>query len=148
MLFGQAKYPTWVPTSAYRDTGERSGFVRSVSEGGGGSESLEGTDFGELETSEISEAVPLEELTQSAADLASMQGVQVPAMPVSNSVERAKFDGMWMNFTNQDSPRSFVDFDALALEWNKSVSAMEEGKSPVVPIFRKTAASLKAHWKK
>lgn len=145
MLFGQAKYSTWVPTSAYRDTGERSGFVRSVFEGGGGSESLEGSVLDELENRV---AVPLEELTPSAAELAGMQGVQVPSMPISTSFERTKFDGMWMQFANPGSGQSFLDFDAFALEWNKSVSAMEEGKSPVVPIFRKTAASLKAHWKK
>lgn len=101
--------------------------------------------MGELENTE---PVPLEELTPSASYLASMQGVQVPSMPVSNASERAKFDGMWMQFANPNSQQSFVDFDAMALEWNKSVSAMEERKSPVAPIFRKTAASLKSHWKK
>jgi len=115
---------------------------------GGGSESLEGGDLVELESSEVGEAVPLGELTQSAADLARMQGVQVPSMPVNTTCERTKFEGMWMHFTNSGSQQSFVDFDAMALEWNKSISAMEEGESPVVPIFRKTAASLKSHWKK
>ncbi|CAN0373172.1 unnamed protein product, partial [Pylaiella littoralis] len=37
-LYGNAKYPDWLPTSAYADTGERCGFVRSIfaSNGGGG----------------------------------------------------------------------------------------------------------------
>ena len=50
--------------------------------------------------------------------------------------------------SSANGSQSFLDFDAFALEWNKDVSAMEEGKTPVVPIFRKTAASLKAYWKK
>jgi len=147
MLFGQAKYSTWVPTSAYSDTGERSGFMRSVFPGGAGSESLEGTDLGELENGDTSEAVPLDELTQSAADLASMQGVQVPSMPVGTALEKDKFNGMWLKFAGAGG-HSFVDFDAFALAWNTDVTAMEEGRSAVVPIFRKTAAALKAYWKK
>ncbi|CAM9749860.1 unnamed protein product [Pylaiella littoralis] len=37
-LYGNAKYSDWLPTSAYADTGERCGFVRSIfaSNGGGG----------------------------------------------------------------------------------------------------------------
>lgn len=68
-------------------------------------------------------------------------------MPISNSTEHAKFESMWMQFARPEG-QSFLDFNGFALEWNKTVSAMEEGRSPVVPIFRKTVASLKAHWKK
>lgn len=147
MLFGKAKYSTWVPTGAYRDTGERSGFVRNVPEGGG-SERLEESELDGLESSGFSEVVPLEELTQSAAALASMQGVQVPSTPVNTAAERTKFNDMWMRFARANASQSFLDFDAFALEWNKSVSDMEDGKTPVVSIFRKTAASLNAYWKK
>eukprot|EP00904_Undaria_pinnatifida_P008491 jgi/Undpi1/4772/HiC_scaffold_18.g08125.m1 len=79
MLFGKAKYSSWVPTNAYSDTGERSGFVRSVPEGGGGVESLDDSELDGQESD--GEAAPLPDLTQSAAALAIMQGVQVPAMP-------------------------------------------------------------------
>lgn len=146
MLFGKAKYSSWVPTNAYRDTGERSGFVRSVPEGVVGVESLEDPEVDGQENH--SEAVPLPELTQSAAALASMQRVQVPAMPVSTAYERTKFGEMWMTYARSGGSQSFLDFDAFALEWNKAVSAIEEEKSPAVPIFRKTAASLKAYWKR
>ena len=146
MLSGKAKYSSWVPTNAYSDTGERSGLVRSVPEGGGGVESLEDTELDGQEND--GEAVPLPELTQSAAALANMQGVQVPAMPVSTTYERTQFGEMWMTYARASGWQSFLDFDAFAIEWNKAVSAIEEDKSPAVPIFRKTAASLKAYWKK
>ena len=146
MLFGKAKYSSWVPTNAYSDTGERSWFVRSVPERLGGVESLENPEVDGQENN--NEAVPLPELTQSAASLASMQRVQVPATPVSTAYERSKFGEMWMAYARADGSQSFLDFDAFAIEWNKAVSAIEEEKSPAVPIFRKTAASLKAHWKK
>lgn len=29
LLFGKVKFSSWLPTGVYRDTGERSGFVRS-----------------------------------------------------------------------------------------------------------------------
>ena len=127
MLFGKAKYSSWVPTKAYSDTGERSGFVRSVPEGGGGVESLEDTELDGQEND--GEAVPLPELTQSAAALANMQGVQVPAMPVSTAYERTKFGEMWMTYARASRSQSFLDFDAFAIEWNKAVSAIEEDKS-------------------
>jgi len=115
-------------------------------EGGGGVESLEDTELDGQEND--GEAVPLPELTQSAAALANMQGVQVPAMPVSTAYERTKFGEMWMTYARASGSQSFLDFDAFAIEWNKAVSAIEEDKSPAVPIFRKTAASSKAYRKK
>ena len=72
-----------MPTNAYSDTRERSGFVRSVPEGGGGVILLDDSKLDEQEND--GEAVPLPDLTQSAASLAIMQGVQVPAMPVSTA---------------------------------------------------------------
>lgn len=155
MLFGTAKYSEWLPTSAYGDTGERCGFVRSIlsNGGGGGSDSLEddivgGDDGWDVDENNAGEAVPLPDLTLSAATLANMQGVQVPHMPVGSAAERAKFDGMFLRFVMEDGGQSLLDFDRFALEWNTAVSDMEEGKSAVSPIFRKTAGHLKAHWKR
>ena len=92
MLFVTAKYSSWVPTNAYSDTGKRSRFVRSVPEGGGGVESLDDSELDGQEND--GEDVPLPDLTQSAPALAIMQGVQVPAMPVSTAYERTKFGEM------------------------------------------------------
>ena len=124
MLFRKAKYSSWVPTNAYKDTGERSGFVRSILEGGGEEESL---DESELDGQENDgEAVPLPDPTQSAAALAIMHGVQVPAMPVSTACERTKFGEMWLTFARASGSQSCPDFDAFAIEWNKAVYAIEE----------------------
>ncbi|CAN0490432.1 unnamed protein product [Hapterophycus canaliculatus] len=51
-----------------------------------------------------------------------------------------------MEFVRPAGRQSLLDFDRFALEWNKAVSLMEEGKSAVIPIFRKTAGHLKAYW--
>lgn len=147
MLFSKAKYSTWVPTNAYSDTGERSGFLQSVLEGAGGRESRVDTELDEPESDAFGEAVPLPELTQSAAALASMQRVQVPAMPVSTAYGRDKFDDMWMAYARADGSQSFLDVDAFAIDWNKAVSAIDDEESPA-SVFWKTAASLRAYWKK
>lgn len=70
-----------------RHRGLRSGFVRSILPKGDdrGVEGLEAMG-GELGSSDLEdplgEAVPLPELSQSAATLANTQGVQLPNMPV------------------------------------------------------------------
>lgn len=69
-------------------------------------------------------------------------------VPVSTAAECGKFSKMFLAFADTNRSHSLLDSHAFALEWNKDVSAMEEGQSPVVPTFRKTAASLKAYWTK
>ena len=104
MLFGDAKYPNWVPTSAYGDTGERSGFVLSILPkcDEGGVEGVEEMGAVDLGTSDFehpgSEAVPLPELTRSAATLANMQGVHVPHMPVCTPAEISWFSDTFMRY--------------------------------------------------
>ena len=92
MVFGKAKYSSWVPTNAYGDAEERSGFVRSVPEEGEGVESLDDSELDRQEND--GKVVPLPDLTQSAAALTIMQGEQVPATPVSTAHERTKFGEM------------------------------------------------------
>lgn len=153
-LYGNAKYSDWLPTSAYADTGERCGFVRSIfaSNGGGGGiapveEILGGEDNCGLEPPSGGEVIPLPELTGSAASLAKMQGVQVPHVPVSSPAEIKKFNRTWMKFVDPSRKTSVVDFDRFALEWNKTVSVMEEeDAATIIPIFRKTAGQLKSYW--
>ncbi|CAN0157123.1 unnamed protein product [Scytosiphon promiscuus] len=154
-LYGKAKYSDWLPTSAYADTGERSGFVQSifaVDVDGEGVDSLGniagGDDDCGLDSPSVGKAIPLPELTESAAALAEMQGVQVPHMPITSPAEKEKFNGMWMRFVGPAGRQSLLDFDSFALEWNKVVSLMEEGKTAVSPVFRKTAGHLRAYWKK
>ena len=154
MLFGDAKYPNWVPTSAYGDTGERNGFVRSILPkcDEGGVEGVEEMGAVDLGTSDFehpgSEAVPLPELTRSAATLANMQGVHVPHMPVCTPAEISWFSDTFMRYVvNKEGRQSFLDFDLYSLKWDERVASMESGKTQVVGIFRKTAAHLRAHWK-
>lgn len=151
MLFGEAEYSSWLPTSAYGDTGERNGFVRSVLPGGsgGGTDLLDALAIDENErrntgAQPMNEVVPLPDLTPSAGTLAHMQGVQVPAMPLKTPAERTQFNAMWLKFAREDGG---LDFDGFALAWNKPVASMEEGSIPVKPIFRKSAGHLEAYWK-
>ncbi|CAM9356026.1 unnamed protein product [Ectocarpus sp. 12 AP-2014] len=120
-LYGKAKYSQWLPTSAYGDTGERSGFVRSIfpsDVGGGGTDSvleiLGGAEKSNMDPA--SEAVPLPELTGSAARLAKMQGVQVPHMPVTSAAEKSKFGDMWLRFVAPAGSR--LCSTSTALQWN------------------------------
>lgn len=154
-LYGTPKYPDWLPASSYADTGERSGFVRSVfsSDGRGGAvdsveEIVGGSDNCGLDSPSPGELVPLKELTESAATLAKMQGVLVPHMPVTTDAEKKKFNEMWMGFVNPGRGQSLLDFNSFVLHWNQAVLDMEEGKTEVTPVFRKTVGHLQAYWKK
>lgn len=69
-------------------------------------------------------------------------------MPVTTAAEMNKFNDMWMGFVNPAGGQSMLDFNSFVLEWNQAVSDMEEGKSEVTPIFRKTAGHLQSYWKK
>lgn len=147
-LLGKPKYSDWVPTSAFRDTGERSGFVTSglVERDFRKEDGMPEVD--EIDITEDDQEINLEGVTRSASSLANMQGVQVAAMPVATTAEREKFDTEWRRFV-AEGVRSFVDFDAFALSWNQSVQVVEEGKGETaVAVFRKTAAHLKAYWGK
>ncbi len=151
-LYGSPKYPDWLPTSAYADTGERSGFVRSVFSSEAGVVDLVdeiegGSDNCGLDSPSPAEVVPFSELTESAATLAKMQGVLVPHMPVTTAAEVKKFSDDFMKFLGTGG-YSAVNFNSMALDWNQAVSDMEKGKIEVAPIFRKTAGHLQTYWKK
>lgn len=87
--------------------------------------------------------VPLGELTESAAALAKMQGVLVPHMPVTTPAEVKRFNNDFMKFLG-GGRQSALDFDKFVLDWNQTVSDMEESKTEVTPIFRKTAGHLQS----
>lgn len=151
-LCGQAKYSAWVPTGAFPDTREISGFVqsRSLAEQAGEDEALEDSCFddGSASGSRINEAVPLHNLNGSASALAKMQGVRAPAMAITTEAEKKNFDATWLNYLRTGSQHTAVDFERMVLDWNEHVRDIEEGKAPMATIFRKTAAHLKAYWTK
>lgn len=148
-LHGAPKYHDWLPASAYADTGERSGFVRSVflSEGGWtrSRKIVGGSDNSGLDSPCPAEVVPRGELTESAAALAKMQGV-LPHMPVTTPAEVKKFNNDFMKFLG-GGRQSALDFDKFVPDWNQSVSDMEESKTEVTTFFRKTAGHLQTYWK-
>lgn len=153
LLFGKGKYSSWLPTGAYRDTGERNGFVRSELPAMDGEDvelPLEGGPAIGVASQMVDEADALADLTASSASLAAMQGVYVPTMPISTDAERQKFRDMWLGFLKEGG-QSALDFSEFARAWNKSLGSggqKDKGISDAGHVFRKTAGQLKAYWKK
>ena len=106
---------------------------------------IHGDEHGNVSAQPMNEDVPLSDLTPSAAALARMQGVQVPAVPIKTKAELSKFDGMWLTYSREHGRD--LGCDGFALAWNEPLSSMEVRNSPAEPIFRKSAGHLKSCWK-
>lgn len=141
ILFGEAQNASWVPTSAYRDTGERSGFASSIL-----AQDDDGEDAADEACAGVDEVLPLEGVIASATTLGEMQGFMIPAVPLTTMAERTKFDSDFSKYIDCGGRQNSLNFDRFALEWNQSVELMEESKGAVPPIFRKTATHLKTYW--
>lgn len=105
--------------------------------------------FGGVETNGIDlssarEAVQLLELTGSGASLRKNRGGHVPPMAVSSTANESNPGDMWLMFVGLAGRQNLLDFDSFAYEWKKTASLIEEGRSEVIPICRKTTGHLKA----